>query len=408
MSPPASVARMRALLSGRGMPAPRPGELEHRRIVPFSTLAQRLNRFNTRKSLIVLGAVGALAVAGTTAGYASMKHDVTLTVDGKAHHVDTRASTVGAVLKAEDIRVGPHDEVAPGLSEKVGDGSAIDVRFGKPFAIDVDGHKQTYWVTSDTVNEALGEIGRTYRAAALSTSRSATIGRAGLALEVTTPKTITVELAGAHPQVRTVAAGTVGEALTRLGYHPHGRDIVHPAVSRPLRDGDHVVFTDYSSTTKSVKDETVSAPTVEHKDASLAEGTRKVTTPGHDGTRDVVYRLIYRNGDLAKRVVVSQHVTRQPTAEVVTVGTKAPAAANYAGGSSVWDRIAQCESGGNWAANTGNGYYGGLQFNLGTWRANGGTGLPSNASRAEQIRIATKVRDASGGYGAWPVCGARA
>ena len=64
------------------------------------------------------------------------------------------------------------------------------------------------------------------------------------------------------------------------------------------------------------------------------------------------------------------------------------------------------ESGGNWATNTGNGYYGGLQFSLGTWQAYGGSGLPSNASRETQIAIATKVRDASGGYGAWPGCAA--
>ena len=90
---------------------------------------------------------------------------------------------------------------------------------------------------------------------------------------------------------------------------------------------------------------------------------------------------------------------------IVKVGTKAePAApaANFAGGSSVWDSLAQCESGGNWAINTGNGYYGGLQFNLGTWQAYGGSGLPSDASRETQIAIATKVRDANGGYGAWP------
>ena len=62
--------------------------------------------------------------------------------------------------------------------------------------------------------------------------------------------------------------------------------------------------------------------------------------------------------------------------------------ANFAGGSSVWDRLAQCESGGNWAINTGNGYYGGLQFTLGTWQAYGGSGLPSNASRETQIAIA--------------------
>ena len=71
-----------------------------------------------------------------------------------------------------------------------------------------------------------------------------------------------------------------------------------------------------------------------------------------------------------------------------------------------WDAIAQCESGGNWAINTGNGYYGGLQFTLGTWQGNGGSGMPHNASRAEQIRVAENVLQ-SQGIGAWPTCGGR-
>lgn len=69
-----------------------------------------------------------------------------------------------------------------------------------------------------------------------------------------------------------------------------------------------------------------------------------------------------------------------------------------------WDAVAACESGGNWAASTGNGYYGGLQFSPGTWHANGGSGLPSQASRAEQIRVAENVSH-SQGMGAWPHCG---
>lgn len=71
-----------------------------------------------------------------------------------------------------------------------------------------------------------------------------------------------------------------------------------------------------------------------------------------------------------------------------------------------WDAVAQCESGGNWHINTGNGYYGGLQFTLSTWHANGGSGNPANASREEQIRVAENVL-ASQGIGAWPVCGPR-
>ena len=87
-----------------------------------------------------------------------------------------------------------------------------------------------------------------------------------------------------------------------------------------------------------------------------------------------------------------------------TVALLSPASAAQAKSSVNWDAVAQCESGGNWAINTGNGYYGGLQFNLGTWQSYGGTGLPSEASRETQIAIATKLRDASGGYGAWPGC----
>ncbi|WP_324288048.1 transglycosylase family protein [Agrococcus sp. SL85] len=66
-------------------------------------------------------------------------------------------------------------------------------------------------------------------------------------------------------------------------------------------------------------------------------------------------------------------------------------------------RLAQCESSGNWAANTGNGYYGGLQFSLSTWQAYGGSGNPADASRAEQIRVAENVL-AGQGWGAWPSC----
>lgn len=71
-----------------------------------------------------------------------------------------------------------------------------------------------------------------------------------------------------------------------------------------------------------------------------------------------------------------------------------------------WDAVAACESGGNWSIATGNGYYGGLQFTMGTWRANGGTGSPHHASREEQIRVANNVLK-SQGIGAWPVCGRR-
>ena len=70
-----------------------------------------------------------------------------------------------------------------------------------------------------------------------------------------------------------------------------------------------------------------------------------------------------------------------------------------------WDAIAQCESGGNWASDTGNGAYGGLQFKPATWASNGGFGSPASASREEQIQVAENVLRRQG-LGAWPKCGA--
>ncbi|GAB7107390.1 resuscitation-promoting factor protein RpfA [Streptomyces phaeofaciens JCM 4814] len=108
--------------------------------------------------------------------------------------------------------------------------------------------------------------------------------------------------------------------------------------------------------------------------------------------------------------------TARTTAVLAGAALLAPLGLLAAGGnaaaadSGVWDRIAQCESGGNWHINTGNGYYGGLQFSASTWRAYGGTAYAptaDRASRAQQISVATKVQK-SQGWGAWPTCSARA
>ena len=83
-----------------------------------------------------------------------------------------------------------------------------------------------------------------------------------------------------------------------------------------------------------------------------------------------------------------------------------PAPAPVVATGSVWDQLAKCESGGNWAINTGNGFYGGLQFTLSSWKATGGSGYPHQASREEQIMRAEKLL-AMQGWGAWPACSAK-
>ncbi|MEU3852009.1 transglycosylase family protein [Streptomyces sp. NPDC029554] len=110
----------------------------------------------------------------------------------------------------------------------------------------------------------------------------------------------------------------------------------------------------------------------------------------------------HRRPSKATRVVALAGVTGAAVAAPLMAAGNASAAT-----ASEWDAVAQCESGGNWSINTGNGYYGGLQFSASTWAGYGGTKYASTAdqaTKAQQIEIAEKVL-AGQGKGAWPVCG---
>jgi hypothetical protein len=93
-----------------------------------------------------------------------------------------------------------------------------------------------------------------------------------------------------------------------------------------------------------------------------------------------------------------------PSTVPIAAQTSAPATPTDTGTPvSTWDKVAQCESGGNWATSTGNGFHGGLQFTTSTWRSFGGSGVPHQASRTEQIAVAERVLAAQG-WKAWPAC----
>lgn len=135
---------------------------------------------------------------------------------------------------------------------------------------------------------------------------------------------------------------------------------------------------------------------------------------------DLIYpgdkvRIPHPDEKLKSRPLPDSAVAVAPTPKQRSIGYIAPApkqrstpviAPVYSGGSSVWDRLAQCEAGGNWSINTGNGYYGGLQFTLSSWRAAGGSGYPHQASKSEQIARGIKLKSIQG-WGAWPACSAK-
>jgi uncharacterized protein YabE (DUF348 family) len=379
-----------------------------------------------RKIIPVVAVGAALAITGTSAGWAALNKDVTMSVDGQPTSLSTRAGTVGELLQEEGIAVTSRDLVAPGLSSEVADGTRVAVQFARQVSFDVDGEKKTIWTTATTLDQALGALGVNTAGADLSTSRSAAIGREGLAVEVDTLKTVTVKVDGKKRQVKTTGS-TVADALAAAKIKVDKNDKLSVDADEPIKSGDAVTFTKVD-VAKVTKKERLAFDTVRRNSSSLAQGRIKVDTTGETGTRTITYRVVREDGEVTSRKKISTKVTDTPRDRVILVGTKAPKppkspqpsqsqTASRSSGPSrstapsvpsggVWDRLAQCESGGNWSINTGNGFYGGLQFTPSTWRGYGGTGMPHEASRAEQIAVAKRVQ-AGQGWGAWPACTAK-
>lgn len=379
---------------------------------PFTTALSRTRTNQLKTSLarmtgsrtLLLSLVGiiAVALAATTVGYRALSREVTLSVDGKTHTVRTFGDDVRGVLAGEGITLHSRDLVVPSPDSAVSDGTRITVRYSKPLALSIDGVQRSYWTTATKVDGALDQLGIRFAGATLSTSRGATIDRDGMALEITTPKSLVVKLGRTQARPVVVAAADVRDLLDELGATYDEDDVVTPALDAPLTDGARVVLTRVQVTEVHVPREEVAPRVVKRDDATMYAGDTETVREGTPGVRDVTYRVVLHNGREFSRDVLTQSLLTAPVPSIVKVGTKTVP------DGSVWDRIAQCEAGGNWHANTGNGYYGGLQFNLGTWRAYGGSSRPDLVSREQQIAIAEKVRAASGGYGAWPVCGKRA
>lgn len=363
--------------------------------------------------LIGLVALVMVALVATTVGYTTLSKTVTLSVDGEKSEVRTFGGTVSDVLESEGIELRERDHVLPGPDSSVSDGSEISVRYAKKLELDVDGKQQTHWTTAGTVGTALSQLDKRFANAELSISRGADLDRSGAEVKVTTPKKLTVKIGKQQPRKVVVAARSADQALEELDVEHDGDDIVkmetkvkgkHPV----LVNGDKVTLVRVAKMKKRVNGEAIDFRTIEREDDEMPKGETETVREGVAGARNVIYRIVKHNGEVVERDVAWQNVKRKPVAEIVKVGTKEEQepAADFSGGNTVWDAIAQCESGGNWAANTGNGYYGGLQFNPGTWRAYGGKGMPHENSREEQIAVAERVRAAEGGYGAWPHCGA--
>jgi resuscitation-promoting factor RpfB len=362
------------------------------------------------KRTIVKAGVAATLVIMTTGGAAAIAMDksVTINLDGEARIVSTFASTVAGALQSAGLGVGEHDALAPSANAEIDDGSQIELRRGRLITVRMDGVERNMWTTALTVEDALGQLGVRHDALEISADRSYRIPLHGFRLEIRTPKTVVLVDGGQPPRDVPTSAHNVEDMLVGLGVPLEYTDTVLPPRTALLEAGTRVEVTRVRITEEKQTHE-IAPPVEETEDPELPEGEEKVVEPGAPGERVVVTRITTTNGKVTRREELASQVTKEPQPRKLLIGTKQAEQAEVppVSDGQVWDRLAQCEAGGNWAINTGNGYYGGLQFNVSTWNAYGGdayAAYPHQATREEQIAIATKVRDDRGGYGAWPSC----
>ncbi|MFC9771705.1 MULTISPECIES: ubiquitin-like domain-containing protein [unclassified Pseudarthrobacter] len=372
-------------------------------VVKFFTSDGKISFFKVGAQLLVLCTL----VAGLVAFVGNNK-TITLNVDGKVSSVQTFGGTVGQVVKSANIELTPADRVSPAIDASVHNGTVINVNQAKEVKVSLDGAEKTVSTTAQDVAGLVTELG-VASTSSLSVPKDAQLALAGSFVSISTPKSVSI-VADGKVNTTTTTAATVGDVLESAGLtigandrtsQPANAHVVNNMVIKVSR-------VDNGQTAKTTED--VPFETVTTENAEMLKGEKEVTQAGAAGKLEKTFKLVLVDGREASRTLVSEAVAVQPVAEKVTVGTKAkpvaqaaaaPAAGNNTGAAApammneaMWDKIAQCESTGNWSINSGNGYYGGLQFDIRTWIGAGGGAYAPNASlatKAQQIDIANRV-----------------
>ncbi|PTR42874.1 uncharacterized protein YabE (DUF348 family) [Rhodococcus sp. OK611] len=366
----------------------------------------RINNANSPLLRVVVGALLLTLIAGGL--LAVFRHKtVTVDVDGETIALSTMSTEVVDVLADAGYSVGDKDVVAPAADSAVADGSTVVLRRARELALTVDGEPRTIWTTALTVDEALQQQ-RLEADVHVSASRSQRLPLDGAALDVVSPKLVSlVDGAAAAAEVR-LAAPTVGELLAAKGVPLEPTDTVAPAADAKITDGMQIAVT--RTRTENVTETLPLLPPEQRiEDPTMNMSKTIVENPGAPGVHDVTFAVTKVNGAETGRQQLDAVVTTPAQPKVVRVGAKPGTEVPPVSNGATWDALAQCEATGNWAINTGNGFYGGVQFDQNTWERQGGLRYAPRAdlaTREEQIAIASRTQ-ATQGWGAWPACTSR-
>jgi resuscitation-promoting factor RpfB len=370
---------------------------------------QRVRQRAAPKPTALRVLVGAFLLALTFGGgYAVAVHKtVTLSVDGSPMTVSTMKSRVIDVVRDNGFAVGARDDLYPAANQPVRQSDTIVLRRGRPLQVSIDGQQsRQVWTTALTVDEALEQLSMS-DAAPAAASRASRLPLAGMALPVVSAKNVHINDGGVASD-RRLAALNVGLLLAAADAPLEEDDRVVPPASTPVTEGLRITVTRIR-TQKVTARMPLPPSTRRIADPAMNMSRHLVEDPGAPGTQDVTFAVSTVNGVETGRRLMAHDIVTPAKPSVVRIGAKPGTVVPPVSHGATWDALAACESGGNWAINTGNGFYGGVQFEQNTWERHGGLRYAPRAdlaTREEQLAIAEVTR-ARQGWGAWPVCSAR-
>lgn len=295
---------------------------------------------------------------------------VSIYVDDREITFPTDAGTVQLALDRARVTLGESDLVEPSLDTQITtDTFHINVYRARPVIV-LDGEAR-YRVTSAYQSPKLiaEQAGlKVYDEDRYELSRIENFlsdGTVGLKLKIIRATPLTLSLYGTSSEIRT-QTGTVAELLDERGLSVDEKDVLRPALETAVTTGMSIHLVRVSGD-REVVEETIPFTRREIQDTSQPIGYEKVVTAGQTGNQLVTYDVVFENGRQVSRTAVERTVLKQPLQEVVIIG--ADYTGIYPDNGAILSALRQCETSGNYATNTGNGFYGAYQFMQGTWDA---------------------------------------
>lgn len=338
------------------------------------------------QALIVLALIGGLFYVTT------FQKSVALSVDGQQRTVSMFGSTVSDALAAANITVGAEDHVSPALDAPIAEGQSIEVLTEKGVKVSIDGADRVVNTTGLTVEDLIKQLGIS--------------PQAQVSLDGNTPlngldSTLSITTAGALADAKAAAekaAADKAEAAKKAA--------AQNAASKNAASKNATAQAEAAKKAAALKAAASQSVAARAEAAAKAAEARKAAEAKAAAAKATAAKEAAAQKAEAAKKEAAAKAAAEKKAQAASSSSKVTTTANVSG---AWAALAKCESGGNWSINSGNGYYGGLQFSLSSWRAVGGTqyaAYPHLATPAQQIAAAEKLR-ASGGWGHWPACSSK-